>query len=105
MGIQHALFNFDGNCLFNVRLDFVMRILFDYEYDKYLGAFRFVLVSRNNGTITSLFVCTKTNYGSGLRAAASTMQMKAFRLNKYENCGGVTVLATASLDCILATTV
>ena len=92
-------------CLFNVRLDFVMRILFDYEYDKYLGAFRFVLVSRNNGTITSLFVCTKANYGSGLRAAASTMQMKVFRLNKYENRGRVTVLATASLDCILTTTV
>ena len=92
-------------CLFNVRRGFVMRILFDYEYDKYLGAFRFVLVSRNNGTITSLFVCTKANYGSGLRAAASTMQMKAFRLNKYENCGRVIVLATASLDCILTTTV
>ena len=29
----------------------IMRILFDYQYDKYLGAFRFVLVSRNNEVI------------------------------------------------------
>ena len=47
-----------------------MRILFGYKYDKYLDAFVFVLVSRNNGTITLLFVCTKANYGNGLRAAA-----------------------------------
>ena len=66
-----------------------MRILFDYKYNKYLGAFEFVLVSRNNGTIMPLFVRTKANYGSGLRAAASTVQMKAFRLNEYENCGEV----------------
>ena len=33
------------------------------------GAFGFVLVSRNNGTIKPLFACTKANYGSGLRAA------------------------------------
>ena len=46
-----------------------MRILFDYKYVKYLGAFRFVLVSRNNGTIKPLFVCIKANYGNGLRAA------------------------------------
>ena len=51
-------------------LDFIMRILFDYEYDKYLGAFRFVLVSRNNRRIKPLFVYTKANYGSYLRAAA-----------------------------------
>ena len=30
----------------------------------------FVFVNRNNGTIRSLFVCTKANYVSGLRAAA-----------------------------------
>ena len=48
-----------------------MRILFDHKYDKYLGAFGFVLVSRNNRTITLLFVCTKANCGGGLRAAAS----------------------------------
>ena len=48
-----------------------MRILFDYKYDKYLGTFGFVLVSRNNGTIRPLFVCTKANYGGGLRAAAT----------------------------------
>ena len=48
-----------------------MRILFDHKYDKYLGAFGFVLVSRNNRTIKSLFVCTKANYGSDLRAAAT----------------------------------
>ena len=40
-------------------------------YDKYLGAFGFVLVSRNNRTIKLLFVCTKANYGSGFRAAAT----------------------------------
>ena len=57
------IFNSHGNT------DFIMRILFDYQY-KYLGAFRFVLVSRNNGTIKSLFVCPKANYESGLRAAA-----------------------------------
>ena len=44
------------------------RILFDCKYDKYLGAFGFVLVS--NGTIRVLFVCTKANYRSDLRAAA-----------------------------------
>ena len=48
-----------------------MRILFDYKYDKYLGALGFVLVSRNNGTIRLLFVCTEANYGSSLRAAAT----------------------------------
>ena len=44
-------------------------ILFDYKYYKYLGAFGFVLASRNNGTIESLFVCTKANYGSSLSRA------------------------------------
>ena len=48
-----------------------MRILFDYKYDKYLGASGFVLVSRNNGNIRPLFVCTEANYKSGLRAAAT----------------------------------
>ena len=47
-----------------VKLDIISIILFDCKYDKYLGAFGFVLLSRNNGTIRSLFVCTKTNYGS-----------------------------------------
>ena len=47
-----------------------MRILFDYKYYKYLGAFRFVLVSTNNRTIKSLFVYCKANYEGGLRAAA-----------------------------------
>ena len=42
-----------------VRLDFIMRILFDYYYDKYLGAFRFVSVGRNNRTIKSLLVCAE----------------------------------------------
>ena len=72
-----------------VRFDFIMRILFDYYYDKYLGAFRFVLVSRNIGAIKPLFVCTKANYESGLRAAAMYNANEAFRLNKYENCGKV----------------
>ena len=45
-------------------------ILFDCKYDEYLSDSEFVLVSRNNGTIKSLFVCTKANYGKGLRAAA-----------------------------------
>ena len=53
------------------KLDFIMRILFDHKYDKYLGAFGLVLVSMNNGTIRPLFVCTEANYGSGLRAAAT----------------------------------
>ena len=47
---------------------FIMRILIDHKYDKYLGAFGLVLVSMSNG---SLFVCTEANYGSGLRAAAT----------------------------------
>ena len=46
-----------------------MRILFDYKY-KYLGSLEFVLASINNGTINLLFVCTRANYGSRLRAAA-----------------------------------
>ena len=50
---------------------FIMRILFDHKYDKYLGAFGLVLVSVSNGTIRPLFVCTEANYGSGLRAAAT----------------------------------
>ena len=49
----------------------MMRILFDYKYDKYLGAFRFVLVSKNNGTIKPLFVCTEAKHGSCFRAAAT----------------------------------
>ena len=69
MGIQLVLFS--------RRLDFTMRILLDYKYDKRMsGAFGFVLVSRNNGTIKPLFVCTKANYGSSLRAAGGAMQMK-----------------------------
>ena len=47
-----------------------MRILFDYKY-KYLGSLKFVLASINHGTINLLFVCTRANYGSGLRAAAT----------------------------------
>ena len=53
-----------------VRLDIIMRILFDYYY-KYLGVIGFVLASINNATIKQLFVCTKENYRSGLRAAAT----------------------------------
>ena len=44
--------------------------LFDCKYNKHLGVFGFVLVSGNNGTTKPLFVCTKANYESGLRAAA-----------------------------------
>ena len=40
-----------------MELDFIMRILLDHKYDKYLGAFGLVLVSMNNGTIRPLFVC------------------------------------------------
>ena len=50
---------------------FIMRILFDHKYDKYLGASGLVLVSMSNGTIRPLFVCTEANDGSGLRAAAT----------------------------------
>ena len=46
-------------------------VLFDYKYNKYLGSLEFVLVSMNNGIINPLFVCTKANYGSGLRATAT----------------------------------
>ena len=48
-----------------------MRILFDYKYKKCLGSLEFVLASINNGTITPLFVCTRANYKSGLRAVAT----------------------------------
>ena len=54
-----------------IKLDFIMRILLDHKYDKYLGAFGLVLVSMNNGTIRPLFVCTEANYESALRAAAT----------------------------------
>ena len=47
-----------------------MRILFDYKY-KYHGSSEFVLASINKGTINPLFVCTRANYKSGLRAAAT----------------------------------
>ena len=47
-----------------MELDFIMRILLDHKYDKYLGTFGLVLVSMNNGTIRSLFVCTEANYES-----------------------------------------
>ena len=48
-----------------------MRILFGYKYNMYLGSFEFVLASISNGTINPLFVCTRANYGSGLRAAVT----------------------------------
>ena len=41
------------------KLDFIMRILFDYKYDKYLSVFGLVLVSMNNGTIRPLFCALK----------------------------------------------
>ena len=41
----------------------IMRILFDYKYNKYLGSLEFVLATTNNRTINRLFVCTKANYG------------------------------------------
>ncbi len=40
------------------------------NYDKYLVTFGFVLVSRNNGTMKPLFVCTKANYESVLRESS-----------------------------------
>ena len=67
-----------------------MRILFDYWYDNnYLQAFGFVLVTKNNGTFKSLFVCTKANSEVVWEQLRRTMQIKAFRLNKYEDCGKV----------------
>ena len=48
-----------------------MRILFNYKYNKYLGSLEFVLASINNETMNPLFVYTRANYGSGLRAAAT----------------------------------
>ena len=38
-----------------------------------------------------LFVCTKANYASGLRAAATYHANKAFRLNKYGNLARVSI--------------
>ena len=43
-----------------------------------LGAFRFVLVSRNKRTIKSLFLCTNANYESGLREAAIRTKQAVF---------------------------
>ena len=54
-----------------LRLEIIVRILFDHRYVKCLGTFVFVWVSTNNETNKSLFVCTKANYASGLRAAAT----------------------------------
>ena len=42
---DYSLLCFYGNLYvysYEVKLDFMIRILFDYKYDKYLGAFRFV---------------------------------------------------------------
>ena len=48
-------------------------------YDKYLDAFGFVLVSRNN-------LCALKQITEVVREQLRrTMQMKAFRLNEYEN--------------------
>ena len=56
MGIR--LIYFHGNMSIYSGDLIVVRILFDYKYVKYLGlSFGFILVRRNNGTITSLFVC------------------------------------------------
>ena len=63
MGIQLALFWW--------RLKFIMRILFDLNMISILVLSGFVLASRNNGTINPLFLCTRANYASGLRAAVS----------------------------------
>ena len=63
MGIQLALFWW--------RLKFIMRILFDLNMISILVLSGFVLASRNNGTINPLFLFTRANYASGLRAAAS----------------------------------
>ena len=61
-------------------------------------------------------MCTKANYGSDLRAAATYHANEAFRLNEHENCRlvlkysnpfelyRVTVLAIGSLN-FMATTV
>ena len=77
--IFFRILNSHGNTtcfVFMVTCQFMMygliynEILFDCKYDNYLETFGFVLVSRSNGTIKSLFVCTKANYGSCLRAAA-----------------------------------
>ena len=52
-----------------VRLDFLVKFSLIVNMISIL-VYQFVLVSSNNGTIKSLFVCTKANYESGLRAAA-----------------------------------
>ena len=48
-----------------------MRILFDYKYNKYLGSLEFVFGKHKQWTINPLFVCTRANYESCLRAAAT----------------------------------
>ena len=83
-----------------------MRILFDYKYDKYLfRCFRFVLVSINTETIKSLSVYTKVNYGVVRELQPGTMQMKAFGLNKYENCGKVLKFELYRVNILTITTV
>ena len=61
-----------------------MRILFGHKYDKYLGAFVFVLVSRNNGTIKPLYCscALKQITETVLEQLRGATQTKAFRLNK-----------------------
>ena len=69
-----------------MELDFIMRILFDHKCDKYLGAFGLVLVSMNNGTLGHCLCALKQITEVVVREQLRrTMQMKAFRLNEYEN--------------------
>ena len=65
---EYSLLYFNGNSWW--RHKFIMRILFDLNMISIL-MLSGVLASRNNGTLNALFLCTRANYASGLRAAAS----------------------------------
>ena len=62
-------------------------ILLDHKYDKYLGAFGLVLVSMNNGQLGHCLRALKQITKVVWEQLRRTMQMTAFRLNEYENCG------------------
>ena len=62
------------------KLDLIMKSSLIINMIDNLGAFRFVLVSKNNVAIISLFVCLNANYGGGLRAATIKTKQSVFPL-------------------------
>ena len=65
-----SILNSQGNTTC-CRLKFIIESSLIFNMIEYLDAFEFVLVSRNNGIIKPLFLCTEANYGRVLRAAAT----------------------------------